>query len=410
MHSTNKVNPIEKVRAFAEVQTPIWLVQDMLDSLPVEVWSNPDLKWLDPCTGTGIFMSAIFNRLMQGLSSVIPDMTQRFYHIRNTMFYACEIQAESCDTYMVRNGENIFCGSYLSQEFDDAISQEFGEDFLINKFDIVVMNPPYHQDIEGNKPQPLWDKFVAKAVNESLKAGGYLLAVHPSSWRNADGKFKYIQNLLRDREILYLEMHNQKDGIQTFAAEIRYDFYCLRNAKNNDFITEIKCQDGTIERVRLYDLGFIPNGMFDVYNNLLNKNGQAVQVLRDSKYHSQNACVSKTMHDDFIFPLVNYVKKDDTMRLFYTNDRTKGHFGIPKLIFSTGKMKSVGSFLDLKGEYGLTEFAFAIVDEPQELVLIKKCADSERFRAFMNCCAVNDSYFNKRVLSTFRKDFYLDFI
>jgi len=403
MHSTNKLNPIERVRAFAEVQTPIWLVQDMLNSLPVEVWSNPDLKWLDPCTGTGIFMSAIFNRLMQGLKTAIPDMTQRFYHIRNTMFYACEIQEESCKIYIVRNGVNIFCGSYLSQEFDVA--------FLINKFDIVVMNPPYHQDIEGNKPQPLWDKFVAKAVNESLNAGGYLLAVHPSSWRNVNGMFKYIQKLLTERDMLYLEMHNQKDGIKTFAAEIRYDFYCLRNTKNHNVVTEIKCQDDSVEFQKLFNLEFIPNGMFDVYEHVLIKNNEeAVQVLRDSKYHSQNACVSKTMHDDFIFPLVNYVKKDDTMRLFYTNDRNRGHFGIPKLIFSTGKMKSVGSFLDLKGEYGLTEFAFAIVDEPQALALIKKCADSVKFRAFMNCCAVNDSYFNKRVLSTFRKDFYLDFI
>lgn len=402
MHSTNKVNPIEKVRAFAEVQTPIWLVQDMLNTLPVEVWSNPDLKWLDPCTGTGIFMSAIFNRLMQGLKPVIPDMTQRFYHIRNTMFYACEIQEESCNIYMVRNGENIFCGSYLTQEFNEA--------FLIKKFDIVVMNPPYHQDVEGNKPQPLWDKFVAKAVNESLNVGGYLLAVHPSSWRNVDGKFKYIQKLLTGRDILYLEMHNQKDGIKTFAAEIRYDFYCLRNAESNSK-TVIKCQDGSIEYHDISKLEFIPNGMFDVYEQILIKNGEeGVQVLRDSKYHSQNACVSKTMHDDFIYPLVNYVKKDDTMRLFYTDDWTKGHFGIPKLIFSTGKMKSVGTVLDLQGEYGLTEFAFAIVDEPQALVLIKKCADGAKFRAFMNCCAVNDSYFNKRVLSTFRKDFYQDFI
>ena len=402
MHSTNKVNPIEKVRAFAEVKTPLWLVEEMLDTLPVEVWSNPELQWLDPCTGTGIFIGAIVNRLMQGLSSVITDEALRYKHIIGSMIYACEIQEESYEIYKQSYGENIFCGSYLTQEFNEA--------FLIKKFDIVVMNPPYHQDVEGNKPQPLWDKFVAKAVNESLNTGGYLVAVHPSSWRNVDGKFKYIQELLKHKDILYLEMHNQKDGIKTFSAEIRYDFYCLRNAESNSQ-TVIKCQDGSIEHHDISKLEFIPNGMFDVYEQILIKNSEdGVQVLRDSKYHSQYSHVSKTKHDNYIYPLVNYIKKDDTMRLFYTDDNTKGHFGIAKLILSTGKMKSVGTVLDLQGEYGLTEFAFAIVDEPQALVLIKKCADSERFRAFMNCCAVNDSYFNKRVLSTFKKDFYLDFI
>ena len=61
-----KVGDVEK-KAFGEVMTPISLVNDMLDTLPKEVWSNPNLKWLDPCGGCGIFSSVIIERLMVGL-------------------------------------------------------------------------------------------------------------------------------------------------------------------------------------------------------------------------------------------------------------------------------------------------------------------------------------------------------
>ena len=42
-----------KVKEFGEVMTPISLVEEMLDTLPYEVWTNPNLKWLDPCNGVG---------------------------------------------------------------------------------------------------------------------------------------------------------------------------------------------------------------------------------------------------------------------------------------------------------------------------------------------------------------------
>ena len=67
-----KVGEVEK-KAFGEVMTPISLVQDMLDTLPKEVWSNPKLKFLDPCNGCGIFSSVIVNRLMYGLKEFEPD-------------------------------------------------------------------------------------------------------------------------------------------------------------------------------------------------------------------------------------------------------------------------------------------------------------------------------------------------
>jgi hypothetical protein len=38
----------DEKKLFGEVFTPIPLIEEMLDKLPEEVWTNPDLKWLDP--------------------------------------------------------------------------------------------------------------------------------------------------------------------------------------------------------------------------------------------------------------------------------------------------------------------------------------------------------------------------
>ena len=41
---------------------------------------------------------------------------------------------------------------------------------------------------------------------KNLAENGYLVAVHPSGWRNVEGKFKYVQLALREREIQYINI------------------------------------------------------------------------------------------------------------------------------------------------------------------------------------------------------------
>lgn len=85
-----KVGEVEK-KKFGEVMTPIWLVEEMLDKLPKDVWNNPELKWLDPCNGCGIFPSVIVKRLMDGLAEWEPEEDKRYKHIVENMIYVCEL-------------------------------------------------------------------------------------------------------------------------------------------------------------------------------------------------------------------------------------------------------------------------------------------------------------------------------
>jgi hypothetical protein len=280
----------------------------------------------------------------------------------------------------------------------------------VEKFDVIVMNPPYN-GTTGNtgRGQTLWDKFVFKTI-DSLIEGGYLIAVHPSSWRNVEGSFKNVQMLLKSKQILYLEIHNKRDGLKTFGAETRYDFYCLHNVPCTYF-TKIKCQNGTIEKADLSKLEFIPNGMFDKIQKLLPKNGEkTVKILADSSYHNQRSHMNKTESEEFKYPCVYRVHKNGTLDFIYSTTNNKGHFGIPKLIWSSGRVKSVGSYVDATGEYGLNQFNYAIVDDVNVLNKIKEAFDTKAFRDLMENCEVSDMEINKKILATFRKDFWIDFL
>jgi hypothetical protein len=347
---------------------------------------------------------------MKGLSVDIPDEEKRYKHIMEKMIYVGELQPKNMFLFLYafdphdKYALNIHCGSYLTEDFNVRMN-EYG----VDKFDVIVMNPPYQSLQEGNtKSQALWNLFVKKALNVSLKEDGYLVAVHPSGWRNVDGMFKDVQMQLKSRQMSYLEIHNEKDGLKTFGAETRYDFYCVKNTENlGNFETEIVCQDGTVELADLSKMEFIPNGMYKTLGKLIAKNGEeTVTILRDCSYHTQKEYVSGEQTEEFKYPCVYMMPKDGIPKLKYSSTNSKGHFGISKLIWSNGRIISVGSIVDANGEYGITEFAYAIVDTPR----IKQAFDSKEFRALMEECAISDMAINRKIIATFRKDFWLEFI
>lgn len=55
-----------------EVFTPPVVVNRMLDLLPAELWRNPDARFLDPVSKTGVFLREIAKRLMWGCASGFP--------------------------------------------------------------------------------------------------------------------------------------------------------------------------------------------------------------------------------------------------------------------------------------------------------------------------------------------------
>ena len=102
----------EEKDKFGEVFTPIHLIDEILDALPHNVWSDPKLKWLDPAAGVGNFGLLIYYRLMNGLKSKIPDFKKRGKHILENMLYQVELNPQNAQKLKHLFGNNIFEGSF----------------------------------------------------------------------------------------------------------------------------------------------------------------------------------------------------------------------------------------------------------------------------------------------------------
>ena len=55
----NLISKKKNKERYGEVFTNFSLIDKMLDLLPQELFQNPNLKWLDPCAGTGYFMMKV---------------------------------------------------------------------------------------------------------------------------------------------------------------------------------------------------------------------------------------------------------------------------------------------------------------------------------------------------------------
>jgi hypothetical protein len=399
-----KIAEVEK-KKFGEVMTPLDLVKEMLATLPKEVWSNPDLKWLDPANGTGPFPIIVIYKLMKGLEKWQPNEELRYKHIIENMIYTCELQPKNMFLFLCTIDPrdeydcNIYTGSFLDEGFDKHMKEVWD----VDKFDIVIGNPPYQEQKEGfKKTQPIWNLFVKKS-NKMLSDNGFMTLVHPSGWRSLDGGFKDVQDILKGN-LIYLEMHDEKDGQDTFGAITSYDWYCY--SKKSVKVTNIKEKSGNIVEVDLSEWDFIPTGNFDTFLKLLAKeNDSKVEILHSSSaYETRKDWVSKVETEEFKYPCVYTIIKDGTVNLFWSS-KLNGHIGIPKIIWSNG-MASLPT-IDIDGKYGLTQFAYAIVDDVNNLEFIKNCMDSEKFIELMKYCYMSSgNRFDRKVLSKFKKDFY----
>jgi hypothetical protein len=411
-----EVADVEK-KTLGEVMTPITLVEQMLDTLPSEVWSDPNRKWFDPCAGVGTFPSIVVQRLMKGLENVIPNPEKRYRHIIENMIYVCELQDKNLFVFNCvfdlgdSNATNSYCGSFLDENFDNHMKNVWG----VEKFDIIIGNPPYQSSSDGEKKStPIWHHFVEKSI-KILINDGYLCFVHPDGWRRVEGKFKHIQTLLKNGQVLYLELHDTKDGVKTFGANTTYDFYCFKNTKNDNHITTIKCVDGVIENINLKHLEFIPNGKYNEFIKLMAKDGEEkVNIINDYSYgvNIPQPYMSVEKNNEFKFPCVYTTLKDGTINLRYTNDRSRGHFNISKVIWSNGGATT--PIIDKNGEYGMTQHSYGLVDEKENLEDIKRALLNPKFLELISysdgVTGVGLHRYNAKAISTFRKDFYKQFL
>lgn len=248
-----------------EVFTPPHIAQKMLDLLPAELWSNPNAKFLDPFTKSGIFLREIARRLIHGLETQIPDLQDRIDHIFGKQLYGIAVteltalvsrrslyctkkanhpkyaQATIFDTeqgniffeelsHTFERGKCIYCGIN-----DKELNEEKREGkalhaypFIHNlnpyenmKFDVIIGNPPYQLQVgndggNSSKAKAIYHQFIEQAMKLEPH---YLIMITPSRWmtRTTEGiPNEWVDKMLSSKQ--FREIHDFLDATGIFTG------------------------------------------------------------------------------------------------------------------------------------------------------------------------------------------------
>ena len=88
-----------------EVFTPPLLANQMLDLLPVSIWSDKKATFLDPGCKSGVFLREIARRLDLGLEAQIPNREKRLNHILSKQVFGLALT----DLTALLSRRSVYC-------------------------------------------------------------------------------------------------------------------------------------------------------------------------------------------------------------------------------------------------------------------------------------------------------------
>jgi len=242
-----------------EVFTPPEFANRMLNTLAeawatanggANIWADKTVRFLDPCTKSGIFLREVTSRLTKGLATEIPNLEERVNHILTKQVFGIGIthltsllarRSVYCSKHAAgkhsiakgfasdagniwfrrmehqwADGKCTYCGAsqkaldrgeglethaYAFIHADDIktrVSELFGGNM---RFDVIIGNPPYQLDDggHGKSAAPIYHLFVEQAKKLEPR---YLSLVIPARWfAGGKGLDEFRESMLADNRV-----------------------------------------------------------------------------------------------------------------------------------------------------------------------------------------------------------------
>ena len=266
-----KPKTIEK-KTFGEVFTPMdFINKNMLKDIEdywlkkhkTNIWCNENLTWFDPATGMGNYPIAIYYKLMEGLKIKIPDYILRKKHIIEKQLFMGELNKKNC--FVIKQIFNINNEFKLNLYEGDTLNIDLLQTFSKPKFDIIIGNPPYNEELTNVGAKPLYNKFIEYYIGKSK----LLSFIVPSRWFAGGKGLDSFRNMMINRtDILFIKHFNDaskifgnlvniEGGVNYFLFDDEYNGLCDYNGSmvkinNFDIILDSKYY-GIVNKFINYD-------------------------------------------------------------------------------------------------------------------------------------------------------------
>lgn len=178
--------------ACGEVFTRADVANNVLKLLKAKpgVFSNPNYRFLDIYTKSGVFLILIYSELMQGLVEAIPDPEIRSQHILGKMIYGVSPSVETAlisrktlyGDWSIQGNIKVITG--YKNDTGKRTFSNISKEFNGMKFDVVIGNPPYNRGMDID--------FVNLGYELSTK---YCCMITPAKWQTAEADQKIASKM-----------------------------------------------------------------------------------------------------------------------------------------------------------------------------------------------------------------------
>ena len=283
----NEITKISRPKA-GDVPMPLTLAYEIVNKIPKELWSRPNLKILDWSCGKGELLVAIKDKLTSlGMSEE---------KIRDSLEYGDINQLNVDITNKVLGFDKGFCYTLNRNDPKDKnVFRSLEEKLNGMKFDIVLTNPPYQwasdddsgRDTKNNR-ENLWTRGVTMSFERLTKDDGYVAMVTPPSWRTASydyGNTSILNDYFRPNNVISINLDECKKHFKVGS-----DFsYWIVEKGTKGIKTELVTPAGTNE-VNLNSDTFnygLPrdyqSDVIDLVGEFLNENRKKIKL--SAQYH-----------------------------------------------------------------------------------------------------------------------------